>query len=527
MAYPNLPGVQVMLNDLGLQVTAPPAGPKVTIFGACGNTGIPLREPLTVTSLPKATAAFYTFNDPGVKYPSELALAIDEAARAGGKNIEVVCIKNDLSGHSSNKAYLTGDARYVDLTTAYAAMEDKQFSVVVPVNAHLDSVATTGQYGPQLANFCFQVTTEVDSAAIGVIGTMPVIQWAHTYEGYASGASDGNASAGLVTASVAISGEVVGISDDAPLADYFFGLPSSALVDEWVKYAGQDDSPTITDTYTGNTGAPRTFPGGFKNYLHGSDDEDGNFYPTNDANAATAVNSAYWSDWHAQDLDGNVVYDKQGNRADGGARISVVAAPLRTASPLTKKLAAGVSGSMSNTHHATDGAAAYAGRITALSPQSAPTNKQIGNLTPQRTLSAKQANTIAARRLVTFHKRSTGFVVSSAMTGAHNVSRYVRSDFVRLSTVRIVDSAISVVRSIGDHYIGEPNTAAMRNAMAAEIDKIFVAMKQAGAMNDYQFFITASPDDQVLGQCFVELTLVPAFELIKINVSVSLAKEIV
>ena len=66
----------------------------------------------------------------------------------------------------------------------------------------------------------------------------------------------------------------------------------------------------------------------------------------------------------------------------------------------------------------------------------------------------------------------------------------------------------------------------MRNAMSAEIDKVFAQMKTSGALNDYQFFISATPDQQVLGEASIDLTLVPAFELIKINVNVSLAKEI-
>jgi hypothetical protein len=58
----------------------------------------------------------------------------------------------------------------------------------------------------------------------------------------------------------------------------------------------------------------------------------------------------------------------------------------------------------------------------------------------------------------------------------------------------------------------------MRNAMSAEIDKVFAQMKQAGALNDYQFFVSASADQQVLGEANVDLILVPAFELLTINV---------
>ena len=84
MGYPNLPGLQVTLNDLGLQVAAPPAGPKLTLLGVTSNTGIPLNEPLSVTNLSQAIGSFYAYKaGTEEKYPSELALAVDAAAAAG------------------------------------------------------------------------------------------------------------------------------------------------------------------------------------------------------------------------------------------------------------------------------------------------------------------------------------------------------------------------------------------------------------------------------------------------------------
>ena len=61
--------------------------------------------------------------------------------------------------------------------------------------------------------------------------------------------------------------------------------------------------------------------------------------------------------------------------------------------------------------------------------------------------------------------------------------------------------------------------------MAAEIDKALRQMKASRAITGYKFFITATPDQQVLGEAQVDLTIVPAFELIKITVNVSLTKE--
>lgn len=150
----------------------------------------------------------------------------------------------------------------------------------------------------------------------------------------------------------------------------------------------------------------------------------------------------------------------------------------------------------------------------------------IPNLRPLRPLSPEQANTLAARRITTMHNRANGFVVTSAMTGAHNLSKYVRSDFVRLTTVRIVDSVVDIVRAVSDKYIGEPNTAAQRNALANEIEKFLKQLRVAQALRDWQMYISATPDQQVLGEAVIDLTLVPAFELIKIEANISLAKQL-
>jgi hypothetical protein len=515
MAYPNLPGIQVTLNDLGLQVAAPPAGPKLTLLGCTSNTGIPLREPLAVTNVTKATASLYAKDISGKTYPGELALAVDEATAAGAGNIEVVVIAHKEGQPYRQYTAPSGNGphyRYQDLTAAYSAIEDRQFDIVHPVNAWADHSGTSGQFGKQLANFCYQVTTEIDSAAVGVVPMMPVYHWALEHSGEVA----------LNAISTALKTEIGLIDPNATgdVRNLFFKTPSTELIGEWEKYATQSTAAG------GNVAHAVKAVGAWTGYLAGSEDTAGWYYPGNDKNAATAVNSAYFTNWQASNTAGGLVTDGQGNKADAGSRISVVGAPLITSSLLTTTLAKAIGSAPSLQFHTTNGAAGYAGFMTSLRPHSAPTNKQISNLAPQRVLSARQANRLAARRIVTFHRRSNGFVVANAMTGAHNVSKYVRSDYVRLSTVRIVDAAVEVVRALGDRYIGEPNTAAMRNAMSAEIDKVFAQMKQAGALNDYQFFVSATPDQQVLGEAVVDMTLVPAFELLSITVQVSLAKEL-
>jgi hypothetical protein len=146
-------------------------------------------------------------------------------------------------------------------------------------------------------------------------------------------------------------------------------------------------------------------------------------------------------------------------------------------------------------------------------------------ITLSQGISEYQANRLAGSRYVTFLSKTKGIVVASAMTGAYNISQYYRSDFVRLSTVRIVHDAIKYVRETADQFIGEPNNAPQRNAMATAIENALKSMQERGALRRFNFNVYASPTDQILGKANVELILVPAFELQQVTVIVALTSE--
>ena len=506
MAYPNLPGLVVNLNDLGLQIAPPPAGPKVTLLGVTSNTGIPLREPFIVSNVGQAVGALYFSGAAGSNtYPGELALTVEEVANAGATNIEVVVI-DWVTGASVDTVMLpTGTypaTRFDKLTLAYDAIIDKPTDIVVPVNAWADCPSVSGQFTSQLAQFCFKASREVDNSIVGVIPTMTPLQWALAYKSSLTGNSN-------------VGTEVTALTG---LGHLFFNTPSQALITEWEKYLSYTGSSPVTLSPALNNH--------WSGFLAGAENIDGTLMNVNSIeNAATALNTAYWTYYQGKDLTNAAVVDLRGNQADAGARISVFAAPCITSLVSTPKLAAKFGASLSSVVQNTDASAGYAALIASLVPHSATTNKNIPNIGPLRKLSASQANRLAARRIVTMLDRSVGFTVSTGMTGAYNVSKYIRSDYVRLTTVRITDAVVKTVRNIGQRFIGEPNTAPSRNAMAAEIDKALRQMKASRAITGYKFFISATPDQQVLGEAQVDLTIVPAFELIKITVNVSLTKE--
>lgn len=505
MAFVNLPGVTVNLNDLGLKIAPPPAGPKVTLLGITSNTSVPVNELLTVTNVGQVvTALWVSGSDLDLpRYPGELAIAVEEAFSAGAPNVEIVNIAV-VEGEAFD-SYMDpngGDSRFFDLSGTYDAIQNRDLDIVVPLGAYIDY--SGANLGKQLADFCFQATKDVDNAVVGVMSMMPVARWAVAYSGTLA-----------LVSSLATEVNLIGSPNGL-----HFALPSLGLVDEWVKYATQDNSPAVDiDT---ETNAPVWFNG----YLAGSEDTGGIYYPLDNENSATAVNADYFTSWQATNIDGSLALDQKGNKVDAGARLSIVACPLATSTKQIRELAAGVGAALSNTTQTTDGAAAYAGFMTKLAPQSSPTNKRIPNLVAQRIISGAQANKLATRRLVTFHNRANGFVVTNAMTGAYNVSKFVRSDFVRLTTVRVLDAIIDLTRAVAEKYIGEPNTAAQRNALSNEIEKFLKQMRVAGAINGFKFFVSATPSQQVLGEATVDMTIVPPFEIVKITTNISLSPSV-
>lgn len=529
-----LPGTNVTLNDLGLKIAPPPAGPKVTLLGVTSNTGINVNEPFTVSSVEKALNALYfdmsgVAGWPNTTFPGELSLGIEEAVNAGAPNIEVVVIGQyrgqallDYLALSGN--YPTG--RYTDLSGSYNLLRNRDLDVVVPLGVHMDDIVNptdTLHFGKQLANFCFQATKEQNSA-IGVIPVKPPLQWALKH------------AATIVTGTnTTLSGELVSLfglsaSGTYPttpaafrsgLANMHFGTPSVTLLNEWVNWHARTGVGCISTV--GNASEYSTF---HSNWLKGAADQNNNILDNITEAAATSVSSNYFTSWQAVDSDGVPATDTRAIKVDAGAFINVLAAPIRSVNTQIRSAALGYGAPLSNTSINTAGAAAYAGLITSLAPQSSTTNKQIGGITSAKLISARQANDLTGMRYVTIYSRAKGLTVSSGTTGAYNVTKYVRSDYVRLTTVRIVHAAVDLIRSVADKYIGEPNNAPQMNALDAEIDQVLLSLKGQGALNGYQFTISSTPNQRVLGELDINLTLVPAFEITRINLVVSLSKEL-
>ena len=454
-----LPGTKVDISDLGTRITQPEIGPKVVVIGATDNPSAPLEEPYPLRTM-EALSIF----DKAAGGPSEITKKVLEAMGAGARNLEVF-VMSDGSGNRYSETGLTPQQRFALQSRAFELLLNHDVDVVITCGTAIDmTVMAAGQnFAYQMANFCYQATKEYNSC-IGVIGVQPP------------------------TAAVAGTG-IPSLADQAAHVNALKGFNTSGLQGADIQiYDG------ITDSVPGPSGD------GVPDYYA--------FWATVDE--AIPVGSPPAS-------AANVRKDSKNNPIDIGAYISVVATWCRYRNEAAARLYP------DRGYYNACGDGSYAGLVSTLPPEIAATNQVVGGAEPLRSLSARQANDLSQARFVAFWTTPAGFAVVSAMTGAYNVSSWYRSDFVRLSTVRITHDAVNTVRLVANPYIGKPNNAQNRSALEDAIDAGLAKLQQRGALQGFRFKLESPPNSQVLGQIVVDLTIVPAFEITEIRVKVGLS----
>ena len=159
--FPNLPGIEVEVQDGGLRGDAPSAAPMVTVLGYTSAVGLELNAPIRLAT--KDSRFNFLESDGSV---NELVKKITETIDAGAQNVQVVVL-----GTSAPVA--TGV--FADLATAYNLLLNTQdLDIIVPavVGVFIDTpgLAVGQNFAYQLANFCFKATPE-ENSSIGVIAT--------------------------------------------------------------------------------------------------------------------------------------------------------------------------------------------------------------------------------------------------------------------------------------------------------------------------------------------------------------------
>ena len=161
---------------------------------------------------------------------------------------------------------------------------------------------------------------------------------------------------------------------------------------------------------------------------------------------------------------------------------------------------------------------AYAGYMSVLPSFSALTHKVIpGVLFDTYTLSTAQLLGLTNKHIVCPRKNNGRILFGDAITTAAD-----GSDFVRLTTVRIVDQVVTIVKNVSEPYIGEPNTLARRGALDTQLREQLTGLVRLGALNAFRFHIKSTLKNQIDGDMYIYMELVPVFETRRIMVSISL-----
>jgi hypothetical protein len=176
--------------------------------------------------------------------------------------------------------------------------------------------------------------------------------------------------------------------------------------------------------------------------------------------------------------------------------------------------------SFSSTAYIASLAPTYAGFYINRPPQSAPTNKRIANTTLVYRSGLAVLDALTGTGYTVLRQKTQGLKIADAPTAA-----LPTSDWVRLSTVRIAKAVIDGVRNAVDPFLGESMTDATRASMKNAVDNVLLAAKKAGYLQDYRpFEIIQTPSMEVLGKADINLTLIPAFELRQVTLTISLSK---
>jgi hypothetical protein len=199
--------------------------------------------------------------------------------------------------------------------------------------------------------------------------------------------------------------------------------------------------------------------------------------------------------------DGDQKSDRNDHLVDIGKYLEVVGAQ------------AILSNSTNPTSYVASGAAVYAGMISRLPGNSAPTNKVISGVRLPFRVGVSKLDALAGKRYVMFQQKAKGNVVADAPTAARP-----DSDYRRLTTFRIVKACIDAIRSVAEPFSGEPITGGRLAALETAIEQALMKLQKSEYIRRFDAVVTSTPTQQVQGEADVELVLVPAFELRQITV---------
>lgn len=220
------------------------------------------------------------------------------------------------------------------------------------------------------------------------------------------------------------------------------------------------------------------------------------------------------SDGHYQgasgEASGAVEVDRGGKPVDIGRYLSIYAMPMTFFNNIDE----------TGFGYTATGAAYYAGFVSTLAVQFAPTNKVAPRSATPFKLSKAKLNTLTKYRMVSIKEKNGVLRFTDAPTASRKVS-----DYNRLTHIRVVNDCVDAVREVGTPYIGGPNTPVSRSSLEKAIIEQLELRQKAGVIQRFEIKISATQKQSIEGDAIVELVIVPPYELRKIRVITTLAKQ--
>jgi len=170
------------------------------------------------------------------------------------------------------------------------------------------------------------------------------------------------------------------------------------------------------------------------------------------------------------------------------------------------------------------GVTQYACLVNALPPQNATTNQTLPGTNALRyNLSLRQLNDLVGNKYVTFRVKNNRIVVVDGVTTAPDLfvgEDAIKSDFTRLSTLRITNYMVRAIREACDAFIGLPNGFPEYNSMNTAIKAVIKDSIDKTIIQDARYSIDLGNS---LDAATINMTILPQFELRTIDVSIGLS----
>jgi hypothetical protein len=161
-------------------------------------------------------------------------------------------------------------------------------------------------------------------------------------------------------------------------------------------------------------------------------------------------------------------------------------------------------------------AAALAGLIASLAPQSSPTNKVLPGVTK---LGAKfgygELKSLLQANVLPLESRQGIRVVRGITTEG--------AAFTQITTRRIVDFAKAGIRQVANPFIGRLNNERVRKALQGALDGFLTTMLVDEALTNYTVEVKATRADEIAGRCVVNVAMQPTFSIDYIRVTLALS----